>query len=679
MITYRKGTTIHSTTALLLATILAMAAAFLASCNKGNEQTDSTWMKTMRALDDSIAFRSPKARFMADSCLARAKDSIEFYDCQLRLARLFISDSKTDSASATINRTMAFLKGEPKTPHTRGMEGFAYNCRGVILHTYRRGAKEAVANYRRAYETSMESDRMECLPDICANLADAYSFDSDLPNAAAWYRRALFLSDSLQLPHTRNISLYMGLGRVYMMLEDYDSAKKNFDASERMFNQISPEMQIYLVTSIGNYHYYKKEYLLSLKQFERLELLLRKLKMEDSYSMFICRVNMADVLLNLGRLDEAQENVDAADRYFTQADDSVALYYTHSVELGLALRKGDMATAKHLAALKDKPESAEPGLRIIRNKYLTGYYEASGNYAMALATMKREKDYNDSLVHNRQHMIAAELMTRFSQDTLQLHHQIEMQHKENDVKEAHSIIIGTGGALLLLVLVIICGITYIRKKQLDERIRIFKLRLQNARNRISPHFVFNVLNNRITAAGNKEADELLALSKLIRANLDLTGKEMTSVEEEMDFVESYIDVERKTIGDDFEYSLLLGKGIDRKELESFMIPSMSIQILVENSIKHALRGKSGPKRLTIEICSDGTEGLDVTVSDNGKGFDIRHTTPGQGLDILKTTISVMNQRNKRKTSMTVKNNQDENGNITGCTTRIHFPKGLRSI
>lgn len=673
-------------TALFMALLLmfTVVAAITTSCSqekKGRLEADTLSLKRLRALDDSVAFRSPMARAMAEQGMKEAKDSAEYYEYYIRLGKIFLTESEPDSATAVTDRTLRFLERQEKDAHTEGIIGFARNCKGVALHSFRRQPKEAIRQYRLSYEALMRSDRMETAPDVCANLADAYSFDSDLPNAAVWYRRALFLVDSLQLEPTRNITLYMGLGRVYMMLEDYKSAKKYLDATEKMYNLMSPDMRIYLVTSIGNYHYYKKEYKEALKQFVRLEKLHEQLNMEKSYSMFICKVNMADVLLNLNRLDEAGKYVAEADTFFTACDDAVALYYTHSVELGLAMKRGNMAEAHRLASLNDTPESVEPGLKAIRNKYKREYYETTGNYRMAFSSLSREMHETDSLVHNRQHMIAAELMNRFTQDTLQLHHQIQMQHKENDVREAHYVIAGAVGSVAVLMLVIAYGITYIRKKRLAGQMKVFTLRLQNARNRISPHFVFNVLNNRITTAdGTKEADELLLLSKLIRQNLDLTGKQMATLEEELDFVENYVNVERKTIGDDFEYSLTLGDGIDRKALGEFMIPSMTVQILVENSIKHALRGKAGKKLLHITVRRDGRGGMTVTVGDNGNGFDIRRTaSTGQGLDILRTTISVLNQRNKRKTSLTVRNVHDTNGNTCGCEASISFPQGLREI
>ena len=678
---FHKGTSLLLSLPLLLIVMTAVVTDACSGGDKGHDVCDTLMSGRLRAVDDSVAFHSPAARQMVEKGMAGAKDSIEFYDYYIRLGKLYLAEAKPDSSGIVVDRTFSFLDRQDRTPHIYGMLGFAHNCSGAALHSYRRQPKEAVKQYRMAYEALMQSDMKESLPDVCANLADAYSFDSNLPGAAAWYRRALFLVDSLQLDSKRNITLYMGLGRVYMMLEDYSSAKKYFDATEKMLPLMSPDMQIYLITSQGNYHYYRREYAESLKQFERLERLLVRKRMERSYSMYICKVNMADVLLNLGRLDKAAKCVAEADSFFTACSDTVAIYYTHSVELGLVMRKGNLAAARRLVMLEDTPESVEPGLRQIRNKYRREYYERTGNYAMAYRNLERETEENDSLVHNRQHMVAAEVMNRFTQDTLKLHHEIEMQHKENDVKEARYVIIGSIGAIAVLVLVIGFGITFIRKRQLAEQMRIFRLRLQNARNRISPHFVFNVLNNRITTAGDTpEADELLQLSRLIRANLDLTGREMATLGEELDFVENYVNVEKKTIGEDFRFMLTLDGGIDRKKLDHFMIPSMSVQILVENSIKHALRGKPGMKRLHISITGTDRGGMCVVVADNGKGFDIRRSAQtGQGLDILRTTINILNQRNKKKTSLAIRNVADETGNITGCEARISFPPGLKGI
>ena len=59
---------------------------------------------------------------------------------------------------------------------------------------------------------------------ICANVGDAYLAQNQLPEAAQWYRRALFLVDSLNLPKKENITLYLGLATIYLQLNDFDTS-----------------------------------------------------------------------------------------------------------------------------------------------------------------------------------------------------------------------------------------------------------------------------------------------------------------------------------------------------------------------------------------------------------------------------------------------------------------------
>lgn len=674
--------TIGISSALIIFAVAVSSIFITASCHgTGHEgTTDTLRTNKLRALDDSVAHMAPQARKMIENGMKNAADSLEYFEYNIRLARLFVTEMKTDSAKKEIHRTIKFLSKQPSTPHSESLLAMAYNVAGVANHNLHHDTEKTKLYYEAAYRHIMQSNSKDMAPDICANLADAHIFDNNMPQAAAWYRRALFLVDSLQLEETKAINLHMGLGLVYMTLEDYDSALRNLKASERFFNEMRPEMQTYLVTTLGNFYYYTKQYHKSLKEFRRLEHLLAANRMTENFAWYACKLNLSDVLLNLNETKKAEEALRIAEPYFEKHGDKVATYYAHSIKLGIALRNGDMATASTIAALDDKPKYIEPSLTDIRNRYLRDYYEKTGDYRRAFYNLAAEKDRNDSLVHNRQHMIAAEIISRFAQDTLKLHHEIEMQHKEADMKKARYTIGGSVAALIFLVLAIICAVTYWHKKLLQEKMRIFKLKLENARNRISPHFVFNVLNNRITSTeATSEANELMLLAKLIRSNLDLSGRETVAIAEEMEFVDNYIAIEQHTIQGGINYTKDIAPEITTEKLNSFRIPSMCVQILVENSIKHALRGKKGEKRLNITL-APSTNGISVMVSDNGSGFDIRHChSQGQGLNILRTTISAINQRNKKKIIFSINNTSDSAGNTTGCEAKIIFPESVKEI
>ena len=72
------------------------------------------------------------------------------------------------------------------------------------------------------------------------------------------------------------------------------------------------------------------------------------------------------------------------------------------------------------------------------------------------------------------------------------------------------------------------------------------LRLKNIRNRISPHFIFNVLNREISSLKDRESNHrLYELVKLIRYNLELTESLAVTLAEELDFVKTYIGLEEQ--------------------------------------------------------------------------------------------------------------------------------------
>ena len=78
---------------------------------------------------------------------------------------------------------------------------------------------------------------------------------------------------------------------------------------------------------------------------------------------------------------------------------------------------------------------------------------------------------------------------------------------------------------------------YQHKRYLQTRYDMLQLRLLNTRQRISPHFIFNMLNVHIAKLGPKEGEQLTMLAHLLRANLDLTQKTFVTLAEELEFVE----------------------------------------------------------------------------------------------------------------------------------------------
>ena len=199
---------------------------------------------------------------------------------------------------------------------------------------------------------------------------------------------------------------------------------------------------------------------------------------------------------------------------------------------------------------------------------------------------------------------------------------------------------------------------------------MLSLRMLNARQRVSPHFVFNVLNAHVANTSDpKEAEQLLQLTKLIRTNLDLTHSVIVTLADELDFVRQYVAVEQQISGQSLTFDIIAP---ERSVLEHIRIPSMLVQILTENAILHGLRDKEGDRRLRIEVVAGNRETV-VSVIDNGPGFDIRRYNSKRshfGLGIIRTTISVFNPENaSAKMRFDIKN-QD------GCHAILTIPNDI---
>lgn len=606
---------------------------------------------------------------------------MEYYEYLLRLANFYWLSDRPERADTLINRIINFVNRQDNgyyaqhniysTPRLNTMMASALSCKAARNHNFHRDPGKTLQFYKESYRLYQHSDNEKELPFVCANIADAYIQLNDIPNAARCYRRALFLVDSLKQPEHSNITLYMGLAQIYLTLNDFETAKHYYDETERFFDLMLPPMQAYYVNNLGNYYYFRKDYHKALDTFLRLKRVIIKNGMQNNFDMYLCKVNLADVYLNLNQTDSAQHYLDEVEPFFRKDGDPAGIYYCNTIRIGIATKRGDFNEVRRVAnGDKDGEKDVQYSMVNIRNRYMRQFYEHTNNYRMAYETLKRDQSYTDSLEHNRSNMRSAEIMARFRADTLQLHHDLALEHKNAEIQRAHTMTTGAILTAVVLVLLLIMWYMYTRKKQLQNQVNIMNLKLNNVRNRISPHFMFNVLNNKIVNSGEKEASELMELARLIRTNLDMSSQPYMMLDKELEFVQQYIRVERYLLGDDFKFNIDVA---DDADIAKVKIPSMFLQILTENAIVHGLKGMEGEKRLRIYIARENNLTI-ISVEDNGPGFNARRALKkGTGLGIISQTIAVTNERNKQKMRFEISNREDSNNQIIGCKATLKIP------
>lgn len=680
----KMNTTIKQLLKAITTACIAVIIIALQACNAKQSNDETAQNGNMRWLDDSIAALAPSALQAIEKGMNEADDSTTYYEYMLRKAQYYSLTDSPERADTLIDSVKTFVtqqddgyyatNGTCLSPRLNSLMAGAKACQAARYMSVHRDPRRIVALNNETYNLLLNSDSKHNLPKTCANMADAYMLCNDLPNAAKWYRRALFLVDSLELPQKENITLYMGLAQIYLTLRNYSKAKFYNDQTEPHVKEMSPSMQAYYVNNLGNYYYFQGDYKNALQTFLRMKKLLEQHGMVRTFDMYLCKINLADVYLNLGKLNDATAMLDDVEPYFIAQGDNTSIYYCNTIRFGIAVRAGRMHEAERLMADKTDDSLIPYTLVNIRNKYKRRYYELTGDYSKAYALLNRSIAYNDSIEQNLSNMRSAEILSRFTTDTLLLHHDLAIEHKNAEIQSIKFTSTLAISIAVTSILLLILWYLYLRKRRFKVQLRMMNLKLDNVRNRISPHFMFNVLNNRIIKSDVKESNELTELAQLIRANLDMSSTLGVELQKELEFVQQYIRVESYLMGDDFHFNIDIAPDVDAS---SVRIPSMFIQILTENAIKHALRNKEGIKLLSITVRREQHNTV-IRVTDNGPGFNHATLRRKTGMNIISQTIAVINVRNKDKIRFAIRNIYSPDGQQTkGCEATLKVPDGVK--
>ena len=169
-----------------------------------------------------------------------------------------------------------------------------------------------------------------------------------------------------------------------------------------------------------------------------------------------------------------------------------------------------------------------------------------------------------------------------------------------------SVIIGIMVSAILLSVEI--GMQFFRnwKTSLLEiekyRTESVQAQLQNLKNQINPHFLFNnlsVLSSLVYKDQDKAVDFINQLSKVYRYLLDNRNNELITVDDELTFVKSY----NYLLQIRFDKNIFFNMDVDDKHLTKF-IPPMSLQMLIENAIKHNEISNEQPLTITVTTSED---------------------------------------------------------------------------
>jgi LytS/YehU family sensor histidine kinase len=164
-----------------------------------------------------------------------------------------------------------------------------------------------------------------------------------------------------------------------------------------------------------------------------------------------------------------------------------------------------------------------------------------------------------------------------------------------------------------------------RTERLSTQAQLRSLRLQ-----IDPHFLFNALN---AISSEVEADPVSArnmiehLGNLLRLTLDSNDRQLVPLFEELSFLDHYLAIQRIRFGDRLRFEQVIDE-----DVRHVLVPSMTIQPLVENSIRHGLSQRARGGLVRVAARRSDSEHIRITVEDDGVGLPA-DWTPGKSLGL----------------------------------------------
>ena len=218
-----------------------------------------------------------------------------------------------------------------------------------------------------------------------------------------------------------------------------------------------------------------------------------------------------------------------------------------------------------------------------------------------------------------------------------------------------------------------------RKAEVEKVItekKLTELEMQALKAQINPHFVFNCLNSIkgfIFDRDYKQADKYLdKFADLMRSTIDNSDASIISLQNEISYLDNYLQLEKLRFEDKFNYAIVVAGDIDKEQV---FVPAMLLQPYVENAIRHGMRFLENKKgQIHINVKKENNF-IVCEIDDNGIGREkaaelkskmhVEYQSKGMNISRRRAELYNIDQM--------VTDKKDENGIATGTTITVKIP------
>ena len=345
---------------------------------------------------------------------------------------------------------------------------------------------------------------------------------------------------------------------------------------------------------------------------------------------------------------------------------------------------------QELATVYFKQQDAEKGISVLKNAYelaiqngktllaknsleqLIKEYNAKGNGDKSIELYENFFENFETLIKSDNSLVDSKVF-QVTEDRIK-HLEKEKALKDELISKKNTFNYFLLGSVLLMILLFV----FIVKALYSIKTKNKKIALQSLRREMNPHFIFNSLNsvNQFISENNElEANKYLtSYSNLMRNMMENSNKDFVSLNNEMEQLKKYLDLEHMRFNEKFDYEITIHEALDG---DAVFVPNMLLQPHLENAIWHGLRYKDGKGFLKLDVKLTNNL-IKVTIDDNGIGLkksqELKTTNQkvheSRGVTNTRERISLLNELYKKNITFEISEKESPE---TGTRVEINFP------
>ncbi|MGJ5642795.1 tetratricopeptide repeat protein [Formosa sp. S-31] len=521
---------------------------------------------------------------------------------------------------------MQYLAHHANANNAFDIKSFALNALGSIYRN-KTMYEKAITTYLEAEEAAITA-KNDVLEVISLNMLGVVYRRMDLIKPALDYHKKAYdlasekfrMNPDPEFEHSMAVSRN-SMGNIYLTLEQYDLALKQFERSLEIEKKADNILGLainyqnigYALEMKGLLNKALENYFISLDYNEQMDSDIGRVICDNAIAHVYIKQEQYEEALNL--LKEAHETaLKAGDQYYitetylTTGITQIKLkQYTEAeknLKTGLQLSR----------AYQFKTFTADALLHLAELQSLTG------DYKTAYENFKESKLTEDSVSNDRNLNYVNDLIIQYEHESK--NNQIKELSDENEIVknklERNKKLFWYTAILISLFTTMI--IIIIRHRQVKQEKQIITLEQDMLRSQMNPHFIFNSLNSIKLYIINNDKEKavyyLNKFSKLIRKILIASTEKEMSLEEELDTMRLYINIENIRFQNEINFKIKVDDGIN---ISNIKVPSLILQPFLENALWHGLSSKKHDKKIDLHVFKPSKDYITISIEDNGIG------------------------------------------------------------